>query len=170
MTLARLITRLLSRSVRQWNGCLVVGLQSKRRYWSVVYDGKKSAAHRAMWEYHNGPIPDGMEVCHSCDNTRCIEIKHLVCQTHAWNMADRDAKGRNGTLGEASPLAKLTADRVLAIYEAALHGRDFGQIAGEFLISRATVVRIAQRKTWKHLLLRQSTTAELRPADSLAAK
>jgi hypothetical protein len=131
MSLSALIPSLLARAVRQPNGCLT--LATTRRYVSVNYDGKRRNAHQAIWEHNNGPIPEGYEVCHNCpggDNTRCIEISHLLCATHAWNMADRDAKGRNGTLGEASPLRKLTADKVLAIFELTQHPHDPSVIAG----------------------------------------
>lgn len=159
MTLAKLIPRLLVRAKRQPNGCLTI--ECKKRYLDVVFDGRSSRAHCAIWEHNCGPIPEGMEVCHSCDNTRCIEIKHLLCATHAWNMADRDRKGRNGTLGEASPLHKLTADKVLAIYALTQQGHGFDQLAGQFSISRMTVRRIAERKTWKHLLRTAPDRVEL---------
>lgn len=153
MTLAKLILRLLARAVRQPNGCLVTA--TKGRYLTVNYDGRRERAHRAVWEFHNGPIPEGMDVCHNCpggDNSRCIENTHLLCATHAWNMADRDRKGRNGTLGEASPLAKLTADNVLSIYALVKDGKGLKEASIRFNVSEITVWRIYQRTTWKHLL------------------
>lgn len=30
-------------------------------------DGEIMRAHRASWEIHFGPIPDGISVCHKCD-------------------------------------------------------------------------------------------------------
>lgn len=153
MTLDRLVKRLLSRAIRTRNGCLLIGSKdSKQRYWTVVHDGKRDYAHRAIWEYNHGPIPEGFEVCHSCDRTRCIEDSHLVLQTHAWNMADRDGKGRNGTLGEDSPLAKLTREKVLDIYMLTRTEPRFDVVAAQFSVSPQTVSRIANRTTWKHLL------------------
>lgn len=53
------------------------------------------AAHRAAWELYVGPVPEGMEVCHHCDNPMCVRISHLFLGTHKENMDDRDTKGRN---------------------------------------------------------------------------
>ena len=57
--------------------------------------GRLLAAHRLSYEYHVGPIPDGMVVMHLCDNRGCINPDHMVLGTQAANLADARLKGRN---------------------------------------------------------------------------
>ena len=40
----------------------------------------------------NGPIPDGLFVCHQCDVKLCVRPDHFFLGTQADNMADFAAK------------------------------------------------------------------------------
>jgi hypothetical protein len=41
-----------------------------------------------------GRIPEGLEVCHLCDETACINPEHLKCGTHEENMAEKAERER----------------------------------------------------------------------------
>lgn len=41
-----------------------------------------------------GPIPEGMNVCHTCDVTLCVNVQHLFLGTQLENVADCADKGR----------------------------------------------------------------------------
>lgn len=60
--------------------------------WTV--DGQSSVvlAHRAAYEAHYGPIPDGMTVDHTCYERRCVNPDHLRLLDRATNAAQH---GRN---------------------------------------------------------------------------
>lgn len=52
-------------------------------------------AHRAAWELaHGRPVPDGMDVCHSCDVRHCVNPAHLFIGTAKDNIQDSIRKGR----------------------------------------------------------------------------
>ena len=49
---------------------------------------------RKIYILRHGPIPEGMHVCHTCDQPRCIKDSHHFLGTHTDNMADAARKGR----------------------------------------------------------------------------
>ncbi len=42
-----------------------------------VTHGKTATAHRWLWEYVYGPIPENKHLCHTCDNPPCVRPDHL---------------------------------------------------------------------------------------------
>lgn len=76
-------------------GCWVwSGKRIKGKYGAVKSNGTAHVAHRLSYEMFVGPIPEGMLVCHHCDNPPCINPDHLFVGSHSDNMKDCFAKGR----------------------------------------------------------------------------
>lgn len=76
---------------REWPG-----RKGRNGYGLLTLRGGTLYAHRVVWELVNGPIPEGMEVCHTCDNPPCCNPAHLFLGTHQDNMLDMAQKGRWG--------------------------------------------------------------------------
>lgn len=80
------------------NGCYkVVGRKVDREGRCFVGAGSKNKklAHRAVWEYFNGQIPDDLYILHSCDFQGCVNINHMRLGTIAENNRERSERGRN---------------------------------------------------------------------------
>jgi len=68
--------------------------------YGMIRDNKRMrTAHRVSYEEHKGPIPHGLCVMHSCDNTLCCNPNHLSLGTHKQNSDDMISKGRAKPFG-----------------------------------------------------------------------
>lgn len=69
---------------------------SPRGYGQFWDTGTNRGAHRYAYEQVIGPIPEGLFVCHRCDNPACVRPDHLFLGTQQDNMSDKQSKGRCG--------------------------------------------------------------------------
>jgi hypothetical protein len=134
-------------------GCILWNGSVHANGYGMIKKDKRSPrrAHRVVWELTHGPIPDGLMVCHHCDNRRCVNLEHLFLGTHQDNMDDMIAKGRNA-VGERCPQAKLTEEKVrLArkLHKAGTHTQQ--QIADLLGVQRAAIAKIVTYQRWKHI-------------------
>lgn len=70
-----------------WTGTRTNGYGRFGNSRSAHRDGYSTAlAYRIAWEDINGPVPDGLELDHECNNTACVNPAHLAPVTHQENM------------------------------------------------------------------------------------
>lgn len=115
---------------------------------------KELQAHRASWMIHNGPIPEGMFVCHTCDVRDCTAPHHLFMGDHDINMLDMKKKKRNFIpIGEKSSRTKLTDDKVREIKIHLKNGISRKEVAEKYNVNEWVIRHIDSGTNWKHIKL-----------------
>jgi hypothetical protein len=110
--------------------------------------------HRAVWEENFGTIPEGLHVCHRCDNPPCINPEHLFLGTNDDNRRDMTRKRRTLLCtgpGEKNPNARLTDPQVLAIRDRLARGGVGNRLAKEYGVSAKMIYLIRDRRAWSHI-------------------
>lgn len=135
------------------NGCIEwSGALRGKGYGLAGVGSKNMRAHRLSWMLYRGDIPDGLLVCHSCDNRKCINPDHLWLGSNHDNLMDALRKGRlfQPPRGTQNILTKLTAEAVVEIRQA-FQKRTCShwgvmKLAKKYGVSRNTISRVA----WGH--------------------
>lgn len=167
--------RKVDKSDECWNW---MGARDSSGYGNFNVDGTSSKAHRFAYELVNGEIPDGLFVCHHCDNPSCVCPDHLFVGTPKDNVDDMWMKGRGKTgmdthpelyhssgelhwtkkqpnrirRGESASNVKLTEEDVCEIRRRFFtEGMLQDELATEYGVTRQTIGDIARNKRWRHL-------------------
>src|SRR5260370_18568911 len=99
----------------------------------------------------DGPVPESMCVCHSCDNGSCGRGTHLFLGTLADNNHDRAQKGRSAC-GQRQPGTKLTERMIECIrWSFRIAGMRISKLARMYEVGETTVGNIVHYRTWKHV-------------------
>ena len=109
--------------------------------------GHKWYAHRLAYTLFVGPIPEGLLICHKCDNRKCCNPDHLFLGDYLDNQQDMARKDRSA-FGERQASHKLTESDVREIRKL---GNSVAQstIASVYGIGQPQVSRIIRRQQWQ---------------------
>ena len=126
-------------SARATNGYGKFGDWKNRKTW---------AAHRLAWTLTIGPIPPGLEVCHSCNVKLCVRPGHLYLAPHATNMADARRDGLYA-VGARHPRARLTEEQVRCIRLQVAAGESRSAVARQYGLHSTAVSAIVRGALWR---------------------
>lgn len=130
------------------------GTANERGYGVLSVGDRNRAANRIAWLIHKGPIPDGMFVCHTCDNPPCTNPDHLFLGTAKENIQDMVSKGR-GAFGESSGTSKLSLEDVKEIIRRRASGEMIKSIAASYGVYSSCICKICKGQRWTTALANQ---------------
>ena len=122
-------------------------------YHEMNRNGKMIRVHRHMYEKYKGEIPNGLLICHKCDNPSCINPDHLFVGTPKENSEDMVMKGRSNPprlTGEMIGTSKLKISQIIDIRK---DNRLQREIAKDYGIAQCHVSRIKLHQTWVSVLV-----------------
>lgn len=141
----------------EWTGARCGG--KTHQYGQSSLDNRvKITAHRASWILHFGEIPEGMQVCHTCDNPACVNPEHLFLGTQKDNIRDAARKGHmrgnrvNGERRHNSVLSEVSVRAILNQW-ASDNRPMVRELASEFGVSMGAITNIVYRTGWKHVVV-----------------
>ena len=149
--------------ITKTNDCwLWTGVVNKvHGYGTFTFKYGRFRAHRVAYEIWVGKIPDGLCVCHKCDNKICCNPDHLFLGTYKENNQDcaRKARHQHGITHHRCKLTEDDIREIRRLYKPTKpQGRiqpfenSRGDLAEKFGMSPTHIYQIATRKSWKHVV------------------
>lgn len=129
----------------EWQGAI-----NSHGYGTIREWCKSKGTHVIAYRSTHGDVPQGMYVCHRCDNRKCCNPAHLFLGTNAENIADRDAKRRQarGSRIKRARISEADAAIIRYLTDCGANGKALAKLYG---INQSAVSAIHRRRTWAHV-------------------
>ena len=122
-----------------WKGCLI-------NNYGIMYYRKPMRVHRFSYLIHIGELNSEKMICHTCDNSLCVNPNHLYQGSAKDNSRDSAERCRIPS-GENSHFAKLKKEDVRNILKSKKKGVD---LAKQYGVSENHISRIRTGHSWKY--------------------
>lgn len=139
----------------EWQGAIT----ESTGYGKVKLDGRVIDTHRASWILTHGDIGDGLQICHTCDNRKCVNPRHLFIGTRSDNMVDAHLKGRLSAAMHDAHAVFLTDAQVVEIYARINAGEQRAVLAAEFGVAPQTISRIRLKQRPRYVALLEEVSS-----------
>ena len=116
---------------------------------SIIQDNRHLLASRVSWTIHNGPVPAGGLILHTCDSELCVNPHHLYLGDYSDNNQDRESRNP-GTAGMISRLGASNIQNIIDLYKTGLYNQN--SLAKKFGISLSYISMLIAGKRGKHTL------------------
>jgi hypothetical protein len=140
---------------RDTESCWYWQASFRKGYGAIKHQKHVLSAHRLSYVIHNGHPASNLVVAHKCDNPACCNPNHLEAVPVGTN--NRDARGRvrfHCNKGNDVWNAQMDDDLVRRILDTR-KATGFGSVRLiqhlGLSLSRSTVEKMLQNKTWKHV-------------------
>lgn len=127
------------------------GPKNNKGYGKFYFDGGGVYAHRFSLALDGAYVPNGLCVCHHCDNPLCVRPDHLWVGTQKENLQDMTNKGRRkprSHIGERNPNVKLTEADVSVIKGSLIPQVKLAKLFG---VTRQLISEICRGNLWSHV-------------------
>jgi hypothetical protein len=121
-------------------------------YGQITINDISVGAHRVALTIVKGELPNGLCVCHKCDNRRCCNPAHLFLGTYDDNNKDRKQKRRSATCERAgrSVLSHELVNLIRFVYwNGGISQRKLAKMLG---VSRPTLSWVVTNRSWRDAL------------------
>lgn len=114
-------------------------------YGEIRNKQKHCLTHRLSYEVFKGVIPKNTQVCHKCDNKKCMNPEHLWLGTQKENIQDAKKKKRLSK----QPMKKLTMKQAKDIRKRLSNGESSIVLGKEYNVSTTVISFIKHQQHYR---------------------
>ena len=137
---------------------------------ACIKHGVFTLAHRLAYWLHHGNVPDSLNICHTCDNRKCVRPSHLYAGTQQQNVDDMISRGRQrhavqtGTMHGMAVLTEEDVEEIRRLFSIdrkhyvgpggkkhSLGKYSKAKLAKMFDVTHATIMSAVDGRNWKHV-------------------